>query len=462
MAKKNLRWLDITVLCAYATAVLTAVAHHEPWGDEAQAWLLARDLPLSKLIFSEMHYEVSPGLWHVLLWFTQHIFHAPYGALNWVGAGFGICGAAILIFLAPFPRIIRYTMASSFFLIYQYAVVARPYVMLMLFGGLAAVFYRRRNPVYLVFALVLLSSVSLHGMILAAALAIGATGRALSTWPSLNQGERGRYLCSLGIYLVAIIAIVIIAYPAPDVNAYANASRSHTNLMSTVADIFPGPWFFGILILVLLGAFSVWREELLVYVLGVGGLLFFHIRIYGGPHHEGAIVVAIVVALWVSWPNADQNTPAWFLPVSIVILCGVFGLQTVWAVSAIRHDLSAPYSGSKDVATYLREVGADRLQTVGLFFSNVAVNAYFDHNIFVNWPTAYVHQSLAGSKAINQLDFAEPPDFVVVGFEDGSLASVSQELSEVGYYPVHVSPGSIFFKQGIWRMETFVVYKRSW
>src|SRR5581483_4155917 len=85
--------LDGAMLAAYASFVLVGVTHHEPWADEAQAWVMARDLPLGKLLFNEMHYEVSPGLWHAILWVAQHFFHAPYAAIDWIGAVFAIAGA---------------------------------------------------------------------------------------------------------------------------------------------------------------------------------------------------------------------------------------------------------------------------------------------------------------------------------------------------------------------------------
>ena len=56
--------LALTALFLVRGAV--AAAHHELWRDEAQAWLIARDVPLSRL-FAELHYEGHPALWFLLL-----------------------------------------------------------------------------------------------------------------------------------------------------------------------------------------------------------------------------------------------------------------------------------------------------------------------------------------------------------------------------------------------------------
>jgi hypothetical protein len=50
--------------------------YHEPWRDEAQAWLISRDLPILS-IFRQMNYEGTPALWHIILVpFAK--FGAPY------------------------------------------------------------------------------------------------------------------------------------------------------------------------------------------------------------------------------------------------------------------------------------------------------------------------------------------------------------------------------------------------
>ena len=94
---------DVLVLAAYSSVVLWTIRYHEKWADEAQAWLIARDLDLRSIWFHELRYEGSPGLWHTILWVAQHVFHAKYDALSYIGATFAIAGAAVLIFFAPFP-----------------------------------------------------------------------------------------------------------------------------------------------------------------------------------------------------------------------------------------------------------------------------------------------------------------------------------------------------------------------
>src|SRR5579871_4864060 len=128
------------VLTGYAVIVCYTVAHHEPWFDEAQSWLLARDLSLPQLWFHYLRYEGTPGLWQTILWMASAA-HLPYSALGWLGASIAILGIFIFLKYAPFPDLIKVMLPFSFFFLYQYAVVARSYILLPTFLFLTAHFY---------------------------------------------------------------------------------------------------------------------------------------------------------------------------------------------------------------------------------------------------------------------------------------------------------------------------------
>ena len=71
--KMRSRWPEWGTLFFYAALVAFAIPYHEPWVDEAQAWQLARNLPLTSLFKTYIRYEGSPGLWHFLLWMMIRI-----------------------------------------------------------------------------------------------------------------------------------------------------------------------------------------------------------------------------------------------------------------------------------------------------------------------------------------------------------------------------------------------------
>ncbi len=176
MPSSAARWwriADFGVLSAWIAIVGFTLQYHEKWADEAQAWLIARDLDLKTIWFHELRYEGSPGLWHTILWVAQHVFHARYDALGYIGMAGATAGVALLIFKAPFPRYIRWPLAFTYFMVYQYAVIARPYTLLPLLAFSAALLFKDlEHPERMTIVLVLLANLSLHGTILAGCLGL--------------------------------------------------------------------------------------------------------------------------------------------------------------------------------------------------------------------------------------------------------------------------------------------------
>jgi uncharacterized phage-associated protein len=63
----------VSTLAAYSAMLLVGITHHEPWADEAQAWLLSRDLGYRYLVFHQIAYEGHPPLWFTILWIANHL-----------------------------------------------------------------------------------------------------------------------------------------------------------------------------------------------------------------------------------------------------------------------------------------------------------------------------------------------------------------------------------------------------
>src|SRR5438477_6802407 len=133
--------LPLYCTAALYVVVVTATAwHHEPWADEAQSWLLARDSNLIDLWTRLLHYEGSPGLWHTLLHVLIGIGF-PYSGINVLSAALGFAAACLFLWHAPLPVPVRIFLPFTFFLCYQYAVVARSYVLLPLLLFACAIVY---------------------------------------------------------------------------------------------------------------------------------------------------------------------------------------------------------------------------------------------------------------------------------------------------------------------------------
>lgn len=476
---------DGFMLVTYAITVLWTLKYHEKWADEAQAWLLARDLGLGTIWLREARYEGSPGLWHTILWVAQHVFHAGYGVLGYIGAAFAIAGAAVLLFLAPFPRYLRWPLAFTYVMVYQYAVIARPYTILPLLAFCAAILYRDfRHPERMAIVLILLAVLTFHGSILAACLGLAYVVETIKRWSTVDKSTQIKYFVSGVAVACTFLFLFVTLKPTPDVeemvvkHQLAQASPaahalypSITNKVTTVTSGAFLDWFLpSAVFLGLVGAWCVRRRKWLTFVLPVGVLIGFYSVVHGAAHHHGAVFVAAIAGLWIAWPTEEEWLA--FDRIDQLGLMGVQGLLLVmcavniWdAAVVIQHEYRYPYSGAKDAAEYLKSVGADHGPMFGLLFGVVAVQAYFDHNVFVNNPTAYFHHGLPLPTTVLDVDLLNKvkPEYVVAYSMDPQLMVETgvEQLTSRGYELVHFSDGYYLYKRSVFEREVYFIFRRK-
>lgn len=212
------RHYRVVVFAVYLAVVIVTMAFHEPWFDEAQSWLIARDCPYRDLLLVRPHYEGHPPLWWLLLSIPAKL-GVPY---EWGLKGVElVCSAlmcGLLVFRAPLPRLAVALLPFTYFLCYQYGVTSRPYALMCcaLFVIAACWKSRDEHPWRLTAAFVLLCCTSSYGIALACAFALvwmvrairGATGR-----PAVRDGLFGNparfaawmVLLAVGLVLTACV-----------------------------------------------------------------------------------------------------------------------------------------------------------------------------------------------------------------------------------------------------------------
>jgi hypothetical protein len=191
---------------------------HEPWSDEAQAWLLARDNSSWELIRHRLHYEGAPALWHLVIKIFQYA-HGPYTGFGWLGAAFAVLGVYVFLRWSPFPLLIRVLLPFTYFIQYQYAVVARSYNLFpLLTFALCALFLRRKHIVFFAAVAGLLANLSMQGIEFASVL---CGLYAFELWRDHRNGftlPRRRIATAAALYGAMACIACYTAIPAPDVN----------------------------------------------------------------------------------------------------------------------------------------------------------------------------------------------------------------------------------------------------
>jgi len=161
------------VLFVYLSLSLVLLVNHESWRDEAQAWLIVRDIgsPVSLLWF--MGYESTPGLWHLLI-YPFAVSGFPFFTISVIH--FIIAFSSVYIFYrySPFSFVEKSLFIFGYFMFYEYSIIARNYVLTVFFLFLIAFFYRWRfeKPLFYSFFIFFLANTSVHGLIISSVFTI--------------------------------------------------------------------------------------------------------------------------------------------------------------------------------------------------------------------------------------------------------------------------------------------------
>ncbi|MFZ0630638.1 MAG: hypothetical protein WAM56_05060 [Acidobacteriaceae bacterium] len=446
-------WIESTVLTLYAVVVALGIAWHEPWADEAQAWLLARDQGFWHLLLHSVRYEGSPGLWHALLWVLARL-HVGYTGMHWISGVLAAAGVCVLLRWSPFPLVLRVLLPFGFWLAYQDAVVARSYVLFAVLAFSAAALLRsmawgaisKRRLVWLALVLGLMANLSVHGLIASLGFAAAAVAvlRRSHTPLRIRWKTAAVVVCAFWIFAVATTV------PPPDdsFGAGRNVERSVAKIRADLGDrtarvelashvfsaalgkvrpgelapaVIPRPhwtaaqaaWHRFARILALFTypvstfrwlALAVCLLAILQAVLfraslgpiGWVGLLPWLLMVlaftsmYLAPRHAGMLWTALVAALWITWP-AESLTSGRGLGLRRAFVA----LLILVAVDQIAWTVHAVWDDihqpySGDAAM-ARFLAAQPPGTriAGFYYHPVGVAAFFPHRIFFNQPHAY-------------------------------------------------------------------------
>ncbi len=461
------RLLLAGVAAAYALLVSVTILRHEPWADEAQAWLLARDAGLWDIWVHLMHYEGSPGLWQTLLHALVGI-GLPYSAYNFVSGALGFAAAWMLIRYAPLPLAIRLLLPFTYYLCYQYAVVARSYALLApLMFATALVFERAAQKPFLFSALLcLIAGVSVHGVVISACIWMIAAYPILLRWRGYSRSERHRMLAAGAIYAVVLMLFVLSAWPAKDVAFAEHRGMSNLHFFGdvakgTLAAAFTGDWMASVAVIALSLPF-LWRGGgWLFFVLVMAILSVFGTLVYAQVWHFGIFFLAWLFAIWISTFRAPITKPV------IAALAAVIACQCYWTVRATYYDWTQRYSASLDAARYLRGSGIPPGGLHAIGYSSTAIQPYFSTNLYSDFNqggrAAYWDWSKRNTADDPSALFSSRHrDQVLVGYktriEQFRWASL---LGLLGYDRTRSFEGNTFWQAGIFESESFDLYRKG-
>ncbi len=455
--RQSLRFgvLEAVVFAIYVALVAWTVAHHIPWADEAQAWLMARDASLREIFGTDLHYEGSPGLWHFWLWILCRM-HVSFAAMHWISAIIPVAGIWVFLRFSPFPTILRVTLPFSFYLLYQYAVIARSYVGVPLLVFVAATLFARpaRNLLSLAIVLGLLANLCPQGFCISLGFAVMLAVRLFRVRGQDAQlpvagrlALAGAVLGSFWLFAIltasptrdnrfmpdwdpvyvqqhgserrqAVVAWRALASEADAVHfqGYNRLKRLEYQFTNAITIGLSNSWLVSFLFVCALVAF-LWSRRNLVDLLPwiLLQALFYYVA--GHAWHLGNLFIAILGILWIGWPaKDDRSDTAWRAILSLLLLAIVVE-QCFWSARALRAEATGKYSGDRDAAEFLAN-HIDGNTVAGFGYHSVGVLAWFPSNIFANQPKEAFWHWKSGNYVDDRVGeaLAMHPDYIDVGF----------------------------------------------
>lgn len=364
----NARTLALSLAFVLYIAIIAIVmCFHEPWFDEAQSWLIARDSSLTDIISVRPHYEGHPPFWNLLL---------AIAAKNSIPYEFGIKGiqlvcasllGAWLIFKSPFKSassLATFLIPFTYFACFQYGVTSRPYALLCLSLLVAAHYWnsadsKTSSAWKLAISLMFMCLLSVYGIAFAAGFTIAWIWRVFSknisktlNFSSILHAIKATIasnwarLISWGLIAIFGAANLALAWPAKNAFATRATIDGNSTIAKCFAFIFVMPSesmftsFYGdismrrmpfdFLPITICTIFSlvIWafaikiakrRKLLAVLVIPYLVLTIVAVR-YFTLHHAGLIFVFLLSILWISHikePLSTKDIPAIFIKVAI-------------------------------------------------------------------------------------------------------------------------------------------------
>ena len=351
----------------YIAIIAIVMCFHEPWFDEAQSWLIARDSSLADIISVRPHYEGHPPFWNLLL---------AIAAKNGVPYEFGIKGiqlvcasllGAWLIFKSSFKHassLATFLIPFTYFACFQYGVTSRPYALLCLSLLVAAHYWnsadsKTSSACKLAISLMFMCLLSVYGIAFAAGFTIAWIWRVFSknisktlNFSSILHAIKATIasnwarLISWGLIAIFGAANLALAWPAKNAFATRATIDGNSTIAKCFAFIFVMPSesmftsFYGdismrrmpfdFLPITICTIFSlvIWafaikiakrRKLLTALVIPYLVLTIVAVR-YFTLHHAGLIFVFLLSVLWISHikePLSTKDIPAIFVKVAI-------------------------------------------------------------------------------------------------------------------------------------------------
>lgn len=371
--------IEIIVLALYIIILLTVAVNHEYYEDEAQSWLIARDLNFVEII-EQMKYEGHSVLWYYII--------APFAKLGfsvniqtYISCLFAIATVYIILKKAPFNKITKILLTFSGGMIFLYSVIARPYCLIPFLLVCISIIYRKRKERQYLYAVLIGLLAHTHLIMLPTAimLSISFWGQELIIKRQENSKEEKKTLYKsllIAVFFIMIF-ILIVVFTISNCAIISNVDKTDrvTSIskcftlikitsLDTIKNIYGAsgeiPAYFKILVgivigLCLIGSKKNIKQALIFWSQFIFTLLIHSFLWFIMPMRVYIIIYTLMFWLWnyredeQYKKNPERNL---FIEIALILLI-IISAPSIYKLS--YEDITSEFSTGEITAKYIQE-----------------------------------------------------------------------------------------------------------
>ena len=431
------------VISFLAFSIITAIITflHEPWRDEAQSWLIARDLSIVEIV-KQMKYEGHPCLWHFFIAIFAKL-GLPYMTMNIISWTIMNISAFLVLKKAPFNKIIRLSILISMPFLYYYTSISRNYSIIPLIVILLAIYYTKRKEKPYIYGLLIALLSNTHILML------GMVGMIMLTTfideiiinrKTNSKEEKKNIIISLTIALIGVaitgfqllgcLDACVIPGNKIDViyTTKQTIERIPTILYREFAMMFTyrleKSTYFAALIIVILVNLRYFPKQCLIFLGGLGFQTFVYLIIYKPSIIK--VLLILIILLYCIWTQQydynekmkkEKNKYKKIILISSIVIFQVYflviNLGTLYkGHKVIIDDINSNYSCAKEISSYIKENIPEGTTIICMYDASSTsvipyLKKYYFFNPITNKNFTYITWNLERVSQISNKDYIE-------------------------------------------------------
>ena len=473
---RKIDYRDISFIIYFMISLFLTIMH-EPFKNEAQAWLIVRDLDLPG-IMNIMWYEGTPALWHLLL-FPLVKLGLPYFSMQLLHWIFAVIIIWLILYKSPFPAIFRVLFSFSYYFLYEYSAIARNYNITILLMFLLATIWKRKQELPFLFCLLVILIINTN-------LIIWGFG-VMVTLLFFYDGKCSHRKFSISHYISLIILVAgfalmffqiiprdqasdqsVVSFSFFDLKFPEMILRAPANAIISVGgdpESMVIPFFFFLCSTAVLFLLVKKVPIFLATILSSAWCIYMFMFIYsGGVRHHGYLLIIFIFFFWIRDYYKDSDWISRLVPryiLSDAFKHGVFLivalclLTTVMRMIAIiPQEIRYEFSGSKEIAQYIKQNNLEEKNWIGYRSDRCeAILPYFadkkfwyagiqDYGSYVVWNTEYkLNADLSSEDIITRIhrNFPERKDLLLI------LSKPLENPEEHGFRLIYQNQKRVFW-----------------